>query len=54
MSDLWQSCEQRILELLADQAVFGISTDEQEELCHLLGMMPDFDQDCMERMATTV
>ena len=25
-----------------------------EELGHLLGMMPDFDQDCMERMAATV
>ena len=54
MSDCWQSCEQRILELLADQAVFGLTTDEQEELRHLFGMMPDFDQDCMERMAATV
>ena len=54
MRDRWQSCEQRILELLADEAVFGISTDEQEELRCLLGMTPDIDRDCMERMAATV
>ena len=54
MSDRWQSCEQRILELLADEAVFGLGTDEQEELRHRLGTMPDFDQDCMQRMAATV
>ena len=54
MSDRWQSCEERILELLADQAAFGLSADEQEELSALLVMMPDFDQDCMQRMAATV
>ena len=54
MSDRWQSCEERILELLADQAAFGLSAEEQGELRVLLAMMPDFDQDCMERMAATV
>ena len=54
MSDRWQSCEERILDLLADQAVFGLSVEEQEELRALLVTMPDFDQDCMQRMAATV
>ena len=54
MSDHWQSCEERILCLLADQAAFGLSSHEQEELSALLVMTPDFDQDCMQRMAATV
>ena len=54
MSDRWQSCEERILELLADQAAFGLGVDEQKELSALLVTMPDFDQDCMQRMAATV
>ena len=54
MTDRWQSCEQRILELLADESVFGLSADEQEEIRCLLAMMPDFDHTCMERMAATV
>jgi len=54
MSDRWQSCETRVLELLADQATFGLSADEQAELSALLAIMPDFDRDCMQRMAATV
>ena len=54
MSDRWRSCEERILELLADAAVLGLSSAEQEELRALLVMMPDFDHDCMERLAATV
>ena len=54
MSDCWRSCETRSLELLADEAVFGLSSAEQEELRVLLAMMPHFDRDCMERMAATV
>ena len=54
MSDRWQSCEERVLELLADQAAFGLNTDEQEELDALLAIMPDIDRDCMQRMAATV
>ena len=54
MTDRRQSWEERILELLADQAAFGLSADEQDELSALLVMMPDFDQDCMQRMAATV
>ena len=54
MSDRWPSCEERILDLLADEAVFGLSAEEHEELSALLVTMPDFDQDCMQRMAATV
>ena len=54
MSDRWQSCEERILCLLADQAAFGLSAYEQEELSALLARVPEFDQDCMQRMAATV
>ena len=54
MSEFWQSCEERILELLADQAAFGLNTDGQEELRELTVMMPDFDHECMERTAATV
>ena len=39
---------------LADQAAFGLSSDEQEELSALLEITPNFDQDCMQRMAATV
>ena len=54
MSDRWRSCEERILELLADQATFGLSADEQEELRALLAIVPDIDRDCMQRVAATV
>jgi len=54
MSGPWQACEKRLLDLLADQALFGLSADEQQELEILLGMMPDFDRDCMQRAAATV
>ena len=54
MSDIFESCEERILDMLADQAAFGLSPDERGELDTLLVMMPDFDQECMQRMAATV
>lgn len=54
MSNLWQSCEEQILVLLADQAAFGLSEEEQEELSALLARVPEFDQDCMQRLAATV
>ena len=54
MSDRWKSREDRILELLTDQAAFGLNADEQEELDVLLVTVPDFDLDCMQRMAATV
>ena len=54
MSESWKSCDERILELLADQAAFGLNADGQEELRELTVTMPDFDQECMERMAATV
>ena len=54
MSDRWQSREERLLDLLADQATFGLSADEQEELNTCTAMMPDFDKDCMRRVVATV
>ena len=54
MSDLWQSREQRVLELLADRATFGLESSDERELRLLLKTMPDFDSECMERAAATV
>ena len=54
MSDHWQSCEDRILELLADQASFGLSGDDDSDLRTLMAAVPDFDPDCMQRTAATV
>ncbi|MDZ4659662.1 MAG: anti-sigma factor [Bythopirellula sp.] len=41
----------RLLELLADRALFGLSTDEQRELGGLLTAMPDVDADDLDRIA---
>jgi len=54
MSDRWKSREERILELLADEAVFGLSADERDKLGVLTIAMPDIDRDCMQRTAATV
>jgi hypothetical protein len=54
MRDLWQDKEQRVLELLADRATFGLEPSVEEELGHLLQAMPDFDTECMERAAAMV
>jgi hypothetical protein len=50
----WQSAEARLTQLLADQAVFGLSHQEQPELMDLLRMLPEYDRDCMERTAAMV
>jgi hypothetical protein len=54
MSDQWQDSERRLLELLADRAVFGLTPREEHELSGLEEAIPDFDSGCMERAAATV
>jgi hypothetical protein len=54
MSDPWRRTERRLLELLADRAVFGLEPMEEQELRQLLEIMPDFDAECMERAAAMV
>ena len=54
MSERWQDREQRILELLADRATFGLEPEDERELRQLLQTTPDFDTECMERAAATV
>jgi hypothetical protein len=54
MSQPWKATEQRLLELLADRALFGLEPREAQELRQLLQKVPDFDTECMERVAATV
>ena len=54
MSNPWKTTEQRLLELLADRAVFGLEPKETQELRQLLQRVPDFDTECMERVAAAV
>jgi hypothetical protein len=41
----------RLLELLAEQALVGLDADEQHELESLLQAHPDFDAECLDRTA---
>ncbi len=43
----------RLLELLADRALFGLSPDEQRELEKLLTSMPEVDAEELDRIAAT-
>ena len=54
MNSQWQVVERRLLELLADRAIFGLTPIEDEELRQLQESVPDFDDECMERSAATV
>ena len=54
MSNPWKTTEQRLLELLADRAVFGLEPKAAKELRQFLQEVPDFDTECMERVAATV
>ena len=54
MSHAWKTTEQRLLDLLADRAVFGLEPKAAKELRQLLQKVPDFDTECMERAAVTV
>ena len=53
MSQASRNTERRILELLADRAIFGLPADEEQELDRLQQMLPGFDFQCMERAAAT-
>ena len=44
----------RLLGLLAERAVFGLSGFKQQELGRLLTEFPDVDCDCMDRVAAEV
>ena len=54
MNSRWQVAERRLLELLADRAAFGLTASENQELRQLQESVSDFDDECMERAATTV
>ena len=41
----------RLLELLAERALVGLETDQQNELESLLQAQPDFDAECLDRTA---
>jgi len=51
MNPTWDNPEQRLLELLADRATFGLDAAEQRELRRLLDQNLDFDESCMDRVA---
>lgn len=44
----------RLQELLADRALFGVSSDEQRELAKLLAAMPEVDESELDRLAAAV
>ncbi len=54
MNDRRKSCEERALELLADEALFGLDPGEREELDALLADLPDIDRHCMHYAAAIV
>ena len=53
MNAPWQSTENRLLELLADRATFGLEIDEDCQLHQLLSENPGFDESCMDRVAAS-
>ena len=54
MSIVWQENEERLLELLADRALFGLDDAERNELQELLSLVPEFDEDSMDLTAAAV
>ena len=54
MNGGWQCAEQRILGLLADEAAFGLDSSEIRELEELMDLAPDFDSQCIDRVAGIV
>lgn len=44
----------RLIGLLAERAVFGLSGAEQQELARLAAEFPEVDCDCMDRVAAEV
>ena len=51
MSERGRSGEERLLELLADEAIFGLIAEEQKEFDTLLAETSGIDRDCMRRAA---
>ena len=54
MVSSWDCRRNRLLDLLAERAVFGLSGIEQREVATLLTEIPDVDRDCMDRVAAEV
>lgn len=54
MVSSWDCRRNRLLDLLAERAVFGLSGFEQQEVARLLAEFPDVDGDCMDRVAAEV
>ena len=54
MTAQWEADQRRLLNLLADDAAFGLSEVESAELTQLMESHPDFDTECMERATATV
>ena len=54
MNSQWQVIERRLVELLDDRATFGLTRSEEMELRQLSESVPDFDNECMEKVAATV
>lgn len=46
--------EQRMIDLLADRALFGLDTDEEKELTTLMETLPDADHDRLDRIAAAL
>jgi hypothetical protein len=53
MIDTMPPDRERLDNLLADRALFGLSEDEQSELDFLLPSFPDTDAECFERIAAS-
>lgn len=54
MRNPWNCCEKRILELLVDQAAFGLTAIHKNELNAIRSIMPEFDLACMEQAAENI
>jgi hypothetical protein len=54
MIDVMLPDRERLNQLLADRALFGLSDEEQSELASLLPQFPDTDADCFDRIAACV
>ena len=54
MTDASSAAEQRLLDLLADRAVFGLEPAEEQELAALLAAHPNRDPDALDRLAAAV
>ena len=54
MNTAWHKNEERLLELLADRALFGLDDAERNELQELLSLMPEFDAESMDQTTAAV